>query len=124
MNAYELAHLAGVASPDTPESPGAHFLERVESDYQEHRKDGTYDPDDSPHDIADVCVPIYTYEVWQTFVDLAAWQEDPTELGADAGDMEQAAKVCLYLIAERLVYALAEADEEAEEEDEEEEEEA
>ena len=40
------------------------------------------------------------------FVDLGAYHEDPSELGADTSDMEEAAKTCLYLIADRLIVAL------------------
>lgn len=106
-NAYHLASMAGCASPDSLESAGAVFLGHV-ADGVEERAD-EWD-EDAVHEIADGAVPIYTYHVWSTFVDLAAYNEDPTELGADASDLEQAAKVALYMIAERLVYALREAD--------------
>jgi len=118
-NAYELARMAGCASPDTLNSAGAHFLALVADSAAEdvERLRDSDERNDAAHDIADACVPVYTVDVWRTFVDLAAWTEDPSELGADVSDMEQAAKVCLYLIAERLVYALA--DELAEDEDDE-----
>jgi hypothetical protein len=51
-------------------------------------------------------VPIYTHERWQVFVDLQAYQEDVSEYG-DADDLTNAAGVALYMIAERLVHALA-----------------
>jgi hypothetical protein len=42
------------------------------------------------------------------FVDLGAYNEDPAgELGDDGSDLTQAAGVALYLIASRLVAALA-----------------
>jgi hypothetical protein len=44
--------------------------------------------------------------LWSEFTDLAAYQEDPTEYGVDGSDMEQSARVCLYIIAERLATAL------------------
>ena len=119
-NAYVLARMADCASPDTLESPGAVFLLRVADDVAEALDDEDTDRDDAPHEIADAAVPIYTYDVWRTFVDLAAYQEDPTELGADGSDMEQAAKVCLYMIADRLARALFEEHDEQEPDDEDE----
>lgn len=120
---WQLAHLAGCADPDThdgigfdsfeaPEgfepSAGARFLRRVEDDVYELMQDDSYDEDDSPHEIADGAVPIYTHELWKTFVDLAAYQEDPSELGAEPDDMTKCAGVCLYMIADRLARAIAE----------------
>ena len=105
--AYVLARMADCAAPDSEDSPGAHFLEMV-ADSVVEAVEYDDDRDDIPSQAADECVPIYTYDVWRTFVDLAAWQEDPTELGADGSDMEQAAKVCLYIIGERLAWAILE----------------
>ena len=102
---YVLARMADCASPDSEDSPGAHFLEMVADSVVEAVEYGD-DRDDIPWAAADQCVPIYTYDVWRTFVDLGAWQEDPTELGADGSDMEQAAKVCLFAIGERLAAAV------------------
>lgn len=111
LNAYRLAGMAECASPDSPDSPGVRFLLRVASDFAERVADGEeYDDDaayDMAHEVADAAVPIYTHERWVTFVDLAAYNEDPSELGADASDMTELAGVCLYLIAERLVRVLA-----------------
>jgi hypothetical protein len=118
LNAYHMTNLADCASPDSLESPGAIFLTSVRDavaeaiDWRRENNEPTdldgFQYDGGDHEIADGAVPVYTYDVWRTFTDLAAWQEDPTELGADASDMEQAAKVCLYMIASRLVTALVE----------------
>lgn len=102
MNAYQLANLAGVACPDSVESPGAQFLRGVESAAED-----VADPDDVG-EVADGCVPVYTHERWQVFVDLAAFNEDPSELGGDSADLTQAAGVALYMIAERLLAVLLE----------------
>ena len=106
-NAYVLARMADCASPDREDSPGAHYLEMVAYSVVEAVENDD-NRDDIPFQAADECVPIYTYDVWRTFVDLAAWQENPTDYGADGSDMEQAAKVCLYIIGERLAAAMLE----------------
>ena len=117
-NAYMLAGMADVVSLDTLESPGAQFLLSVADTVEDYRSNDSLD-EDSACEIADSSVPIYTYDIWQTFVDLAAYQEDPSELGYDASDMTKAAQVSLYMIAERLVNELIEAiaDEDTDEEE-------
>lgn len=104
-SAYVLAGMADCATPDSLDSIGAQFLTAVAQATVESLEYDD-DRDDIPWTAADQCVPIYTYDVWRTFVDLAAWREDPTELGADGSDMEQAAKVCLFAIGERLAAAV------------------
>ena len=104
-NPYVLAGMADCASPDREDSPGARFLGLV-ADSVVEAVENDDDRDDIPWATADGCVPIYTYDVWRTFTDLGAWQEDPTEYGADGSDMEQAAKVCLLMIGERLAAAM------------------
>ena len=109
---WQLARLADCSDPDSLTSAGADFLRTVETSAVEAFNYANDDDraDDcwigTSHDVADSCVPIYTHTIWTTFADLAAWQEDPTELGADASDMEHAAKVCLYMIGERLAAAI------------------
>lgn len=110
---WQLARMAECLDPDSTESPGARFLDRIESDYNERVEDGSYD-EDTAHEIADGAVPIYTHEMWLTFVDLGAYQEDPSDLGYEEGDMDKAGAVCLYMIAHRLVHALHEAREDGE----------
>lgn len=110
---WQLARIAGCSDPDSATSPGAVFLLDIAAAVAE-RDQYPDDDSDAAAEIADGAVPVYTAEVWRVFVDLGAWQEDATELGADASDMEQCAKVCLYLIAERLAGALiAEQDDSA-----------
>lgn len=104
--AFALARLAECYSPDSADSPGARFLDSIEADYRDRRDEGSYDEDDTPHEIADAAVPVYTHERWQTFVDLGAYEEDTTELGDDGSDLTQSAATALYMIAERLVRAL------------------
>ncbi len=106
-NAYVLAGMADCASPDREDSPGARFLAMV-ADSVVEAVENDDDRDDIPWAAADQCVPIYTHKVWSTFVDLAAWQEDPTEYGADGSDMTQTAGVRLYIIGERLAWAILE----------------
>lgn len=111
-NAYELAADAGCASPDTDTSPGAQLLTSVRDDVLEAVADGSLVPgedDDAGriHEIADGAPSVYTARKWAEFVDLAAYREDPSELlGGDASDMDKAASVCLYIIAERLANTL------------------
>lgn len=108
-NAYELANMADVAGPDGPSSPGAEWLENVASVANDILVDHDR-ADDYPDDIteaADQTVPTYTHERWQVFVDLAAYNEDVTELGP-VDDLTTAAGVALYMIAERLIRAIIE----------------
>src|SRR5574343_1275915 len=106
-NARVLAKMADCASPDSLESMGARFLTAV-AEVTVEATEYDDDRDEIPWTAADQCVPIYTYDVWHTFVDLGARQEDPTDYGADGSDMEQAAKVCLFAIGERLAAAVLE----------------
>ena len=104
-NAYQLANLAECASPDSGSSPGAMFLISV----QDGVNDATsYDPTQTAAEIADNAPAWLTHTLWLEFIDLCAYREDPSDLGVDAHDMEQAARVCLYLIAERLANVLFE----------------
>lgn len=107
-NVFQLARLAECGDPDNAESPGAAFLASVQDSVNEQRgyaDGGVIDPD-IISEIADSAPDVYTHTLWSEFVDLQAYQEDPTELGCDASDMEQCARVCLYIIAERLAQAL------------------
>lgn len=112
MNAYQLAHMADVQSPDSLESPGAEWLVQVAS-YADELESG--DQDDITQ-AADSVVPIYTHNRWQVFVDLCAYTEDITDLSASP-DMTDQAGVALYMIAERLLTALVDALVEAKAED-------
>ena len=104
---WTLAGMAGVASPDSLTSPGAEWLELVAAylvGAAEELAEAVY-PEDMIYEMADGLVPIYTHERWQVFVDLAAYTEDITDFGP-IDDMEQAAGVALFMIAERLLTAL------------------
>lgn len=108
LNAYQLANLAGVLTPDSLDSPGAVFLCTIQEDVSEALRFGIEDDEnDAAHEIADGCVPVYTFKMWQTFTDLAAWQEDISDFGSnDKDDMTQRAMTCLYMIAYRLALTL------------------
>jgi hypothetical protein len=103
--AYRLANEADVTTPDSLESPGSQFLLGIQDSVNERLSFGD-DLEDAAHEIADSAVPIHTHAMWQTFIDIGAYNEDPSELGADYEDMRQPAVACLYLIAHRLASKL------------------
>lgn len=127
---FALADLADVNSPDTQESPGATFLTRVQSSANEADADvlleairdfvaqggdaeefDVNDLDtlrDSMSEWADSDVQIYTYPLWQEFVDLCLWTEDVQgTLGyPEDGDLTKIAMLAQYLVAERLLGVL------------------
>ena len=110
---YGLARRADTYDPDSETSPGAEWLTHVaevtaEAAREDDRLADELEHGDAIGELADRAVPTYTYERWRVFTDLGAWLEDPSELGADAEDMTQAAGVALYMIAERLAAALLE----------------
>lgn len=105
---------AACGSPDSLDSAGAKFLVSVRDAVVEAVEFGeiTIGSDaneDAIAEIADGAPDVYTATKWAEFVDLAAYQEDPTELGFDGSDMDKAADACLYIIAQRLAAALVEA---------------
>ena len=120
--AYRLANESDCHGPDSNESPGAKFLESVRDAVVEafdyNNKDVN---DDTAQDIvseaADNGPDIYTHAMWSEFLDLCAYNEDPTELGFDGSDMDQGARICLYVIAERCAGAVMTALRETSEED-------
>jgi hypothetical protein len=99
-------------NPASSESVGARWLLLVQMGVGEVLQQVAegYDRSDAVHEVADGMVPVYTHEVWEVFTDLGAWtvSEDANELCDASTDMEQRAKVCLYVIAERLLVALLE----------------
>ena len=111
LTVWHLANDADCAGPDSPDSPGAQFLEQVQDavvELTEHKPDtepDDMDYDGAVHELADSAVPVYTHEFWQTFVDLAAYAEDTSDYGP-LEDVEQTCKVGVYMIAERLAHAL------------------
>lgn len=122
LTSWQLAKLAGCSDPDAHDgigfgdapgtvedaigSPGAQFLRNVEDDVNDRDEVD----EDTAHEIADANVPVYTHELWQTFVDIAAYNEDVTELAGEVpDDLSKVASIALYMIAERLASALIQA---------------
>jgi hypothetical protein len=119
QSAFGLSHDADCLSPDRKDSPGAVFLLRIQDsvlDDLDRVLGDEHDASDLAHEIADQAVPIYTHHLWEVFVDLGAYQEDPTELGYDGSDLTQSAQAAIYLIASRLAHSLMEKVREAHEE--------
>lgn len=114
-NAYQLANLADVSSPDAPDSPGALMLLLVQSAVwellrAESDSDADVLRDMVGQEIDGVAPSIYTHEKWQQFTDLAAWEEDLSEWvgpGSDY-DMDRLSNLALWQIGERLAYRLIE----------------
>ena len=107
-SANTLAGLADCALPDDSASPGATYLTTVRDALAE-TVDSAHDiadPSDLASHIADECVPVYTHAMWRTFVDLCAYNQDISGLCGPSDDMEQRAKVALFLCAEQLCMAL------------------
>lgn len=77
-------------------------LERIESEPDGERSD-------QAHAAADACIPVPTYEQWDTFHDLYAWTEDLTELGGPEADMTDNATAAIYMIGCRLAESVIEA---------------
>jgi hypothetical protein len=122
--AYRLANMIE-ASTESSTSEGSLWLVQVARGWLDCERDeaieyGT-DLDDAIHQAADYAVPIYTGHRWQVFTDLQAWQfseEIAQEFGALPTDMTDAIAVILYVLAERLIYALeAERDEDDNDDD-------
>ena len=138
-NAYHLSSDAGCATPDTLKRPpkltstpssseGARLLtgvrdsvveliEGLDIDDWHEAADGhnigSLNDRGAVDEIADGAPSVYTHTLWGQFVDLAAYNEDPTELGVEAGgidadDLSRAAAMCLYIIADRLAHVLLE----------------
>jgi len=62
------------------------------------------------HEIADSAVPVYTHRKWQTFVQLAAYEEDVSGLIDTRQEVtgDVVANAALYIVADRLLRALCE----------------
>jgi hypothetical protein len=118
-NPFHLASEAGCPSPDSADSAGAQFLSSVRDSTIESL-DYLFDGDSTDlseamqyngadHDVADSAVPVYTHDLWATFVDLGAYGEDVSDYEPDGSDIEKIAQLALYVIAERLIHAVTEA---------------
>lgn len=113
-SAFILSDMAQCESPDTNGSPGAKFLISVRDKVVraiEDRRITLEDFDDHGqcHSIADDAPSIYTHERWRQFVDLGAFNEEPEYDDAWPKDLNQAAAVALYQIADRLTSELCRA---------------
>ena len=116
FSAYRLSLKADVESPDDVDSHGAQFLASVRDafvEWVEYWRDA-YDVQSLPEtaqetaiDQVDACVPAYTHLLWQTFTDLAAY-DDESAVELDGLTMTERASYALESIAERLFVALAE----------------
>lgn len=93
-----LAAMAETRVPARLDSPGAEFL----WDVWEASEEVT----DEIAQCADGCVPVYTFEIWETFVDLAGWEQEMPEWLIGSDDMTRVAMGVLYSIAERLLEAV------------------
>ena len=115
LNAYRLANMANVASPDTQDSHGAQLLTRVRDalvEWVEYRQGEDVETlgvkaQDDAFEQADSTVPVYTHQIWQTFIDLAAYSDEASD-EFDGATMTEQASYVLARIAERLFVALAE----------------
>lgn len=121
---WSLAREANSYSPDDETSPGGEFLDSVRTAFVEAVEYLTEpDADDirnlDPFEYVDGSVPVYTSNLWRTFVDLGAYNEDVSEWGDFGDDLNKAASLALFVIGERLFLGLAEdvADSLDEEED-------
>ena len=116
FSAYRLSLKAGVESPDALNSLGAQFLASVRDalvEWVEYVRDA-YDVQSLPEtaqetaiDQVDATMPAYTHQLWQTFTDLAAY-DDESAGEFDGGTMTEKVSYILACIAERLFVALAE----------------
>lgn len=110
---FALATDAECGSPDHDGSAGASFLRSVrdalvEAVEQGRLVSGQDDDTDVIHEIANDAPDVYTSVKWNEFVDLEAYNEDPSDY-LDNGkitDMGTTAGTCLFIIAERLCWAL------------------
>ena len=116
-----LARTSECAQPDGHEKEGASFLTGVFASFECAVKNDVDVADDADadalrgalddfdwHEYADGAVPTYTHAKWQTFVHLAAYEEDVTELvDSRKVDGESVANAALYVIADRLFRALS-----------------
>lgn len=109
LTAYDLARMVddtGVSTPDSDTSPGAEFLTSIRdavTEYFDHQPDHV-DSDVEWSEEIDSSVPVYTHQVWKTFIDVTAyqteWAEEQSELST------QAAMATLAMLAEELAQAL------------------
>lgn len=111
---YELARIAGCASPDSRTSPGAEILREVRDAVVERWEAGRFDWDSSnaDGDLIDECaaegiIPTYVHERMMLFVDLGAYAEsnDHTQHGHWSGTFEDMAAEAIEQITYRAASA-------------------
>jgi len=114
LNAYQLANIADVPCEGLE---GERMLTTVRDRVVGFA--GYISPDDweremvegyagMRHEISDGSPSVYTWQRWQQFADLSAWQEDISDFADGAEDMTNRAGIALYVIADRLALALSE----------------
>lgn len=117
MGSARLAGLIDCAYPDNDEAKA--FLTDIrdsvleQTDYvaaEDWERELVEDYSGSAHEIADNAPNVYTWRMWQQFVGLSGWQwdDDAADYGSEDTDMNRAASLRLYIIAKRLVRAIAE----------------
>lgn len=113
MHVNELAQMVGTGTPERPYSAGGRMLRHAAETIDEEIELLTEDADEAwafrrirmaMKDVMQDVPSAYTHEIWETFVDLAAyhWQteeEPPVEMTAHAEHV-------LYEICEALGHAL------------------
>lgn len=108
LSAFSLsADCPDIVSPDTMDSSGAVFLTDVRDAIVDAWELGEFDEGDDHDTIAELsdgAPSVYTHELWEQFVDLAAYRVDISELWG--GALEDAPGLALYLVAERLGHHL------------------
>jgi hypothetical protein len=114
-NPFQLSGTADSGHPESESSAGSVFLSLVrdsihdflldlDEDGRNELRQDELDDNGSLHELSDAAVPIYTHKLWSVFVDLSAFNEDPSDLGYDSSaGMEELARVCVFLIADRLI---------------------
>lgn len=117
LNAYELARMVDVSTPDTLTSPGAMWLRHIRDWYVETRDEilGDRYPEDKINEVSGLItdagqVPHQTHVQWQIFTDLALYHSndiDEDSIGPITWDeISNAAGQAVGVIGERLASAL------------------
>lgn len=112
-NALTLALLADTMSPDSPASAGAEWLTGIHSAWVEAITEGHYSGGRPmlAADILDTIQTIPTVTVWRIWTDLGLWGWHPDEARirlslARASDATSHARVVMWYVADRLIFAL------------------
>lgn len=103
---FRIASDVDCGSPDARSSEGAEFLREVwQATLTEIENEGADVNLDAIRDraeyVVDGAMPVYTHDIWRTYVDLAAYNEDLD--GFESSSMTVSAQVALMMIGERVV---------------------